>query len=109
MSLPKITKGLFIATASLNRLKFDNIKNVNMKSICCDHTHDHTHSDTDKHECNVDDHNYLCGQCGKLHSKYFIENHYCVCQTLFNIPSKDFEEHVVTNFHTRGPPASNFI
>ena len=67
------------------------------------------HDDTHKHECSADDHNRLCGQCGKLHSKYFIENHYCVCQTLFNIPSKDFEEYVVTNFHTRGPPASNFI
>ena len=67
------------------------------------------HDDTHTHECSADDHNYLCGQCGKLHSKYFIENHYCVCQTLFCIPSRDFEEYLVTNFHTRGPPASNFI
>ena len=77
-------------------------------------THNHKehfchHVDTHKHECSADDDNHVCGQCGKLHSKYFIENHYCVCQTLFNIPSKDFEEYVVTNFHTRGPPASNFI
>lgn len=78
---------------------------MNINTKCYDHTHTHDH--THEHECSVDKH--VCGQCGKLHSKYFIENHYCVCQTLFNIPSKDFEEYVVTNIHTRGPPASNFI
>jgi hypothetical protein len=76
---------------------------VNINTKCYDHTHTHEH----EHERSVDKH--VCGQCGKLHSKYFIENHYCVCQTLFNIPSKDFEEYVSTIFHTRGPPASNFI
>ena len=76
---------------------------MNINSKCYDHTHEHEH----EHEGSVDKH--VCGQCGKLHSKYFIENHYCVCQTLFNIPSKDFEEYVVTNFQTRGPPPSNFI
>ena len=70
----------------------------------CHHDHDHDHDHDHNH-----DHDQVCGQCGKLHSKYFIENHYCVYQTLFNIPSKDFEEYLVTNFHTRGPPASNFI
>ena len=67
----------------------------------------HSHQE---HICHHEhDHNQVCGQCGKLHSKYFIENHYCVCQTLFNIPSRDFEEYIVTNFHTRAPPASNFF
>ena len=107
MPLPTLTKGLFTATTSLNRLKFDNIQQVNINSKCYQHTNEHEHEH--EHECHADDHNHLCGQCGKLHSKYFIENHYCVCQTLFNIPSKDFEEYVVTDFHTRGPPASNFI
>ena len=65
----------------------------------------HSHQE---HICHHD-HDQVCGQCGKLHSKYFIENHYCVCQTLFNIPSRDFEEYIVTNFHTRAPPASNFF
>ena len=101
MLLPILIKNLSRATASLNRLKFDNIQQVKIDTKCYEHTHEH--------ECSADDHNHLCGQCGKLHSKYFIENHYCVCQTLFNIPSKDFKEYVVTNFYTRGPPASNFI
>ena len=99
-----LIKGLFTVTASLNRIKFDNIQQVDINSKCCEHTHEH------EHECHADDHNHLCcGQCGKLHSKFFIENHYCVCRTLFNLPSKDFEEYLVTNFHTRAPPASNFI
>ena len=76
---------------------------MNINTKCYDHTHAHEH----EHECSVDKH--VCGQCGKLHSKYFIENHFCVCQTLYNIPSKDFDEYIVSNFHTRGPPASNFI
>ena len=74
---------------------FENIDNHNQSA----HSHhDHNH-----------DHDQVCGQCGKLHSKYFIENHYCICQTLFNIPSKDFEEYIVSNFLTRAPPTSNFI
>ena len=67
------------------------------------------HDDSHKHECSADDHNQVCGQCGKLHSKYFIENHHCICQTLFNVPSKHFEEYIVCNFHTRSPPSSYFI
>ena len=64
---------------------------MNAKIKCHDHIHEnecraHSH----EHECNVDQNIHLCGQCGKLHSKYFIENHYCVCQTLFNIIQKDF-------------------
>ena len=83
---------------------------VNAKIKYHDHIHEnecraHSH----EHECNVDQNIHLCGQCGKLHSKYFIENHYCVCQTLFNIIQKYFEEFISNNFLCRAPPTSNFI
>ena len=68
---------------------------------CNEHNHEH--------DCHVDYHDHLCEQCGKLHSKYFIENHYCICQTLSNIPSIDYDEYISSNFLSRAPPTSNFI
>ena len=77
--------------------------------------HNHPTHSHQEHVCHHDDHDHdhdheqVCGQCGKLHSKYFIENHHCICQTLFNIPSKDFEECIISNLHTRAPPASIYL
>ena len=71
----------------------------------CNHdVHENEHQD-----CHVDDNVHLCGQCGKLHSKYFIEKHHCLCQVLSNYQTKDFEEYISANFLSRAPPASPFI
>lgn len=80
---------------------------ANMNTItdqCKEFIHEHEH-----HDCNVSDNVHLCGQCGKLHSKYFIEEHHCLCQALSTYQTEDFEEYISTNFLSRAPPTSKFI
>ena len=35
----------------------------------------HDVHENEHHDCHIDDNEHLCGQCGKLHSKYYIEKH----------------------------------
>ena len=59
--------------------------------------------------CSHESEQYLCNQCGKVHTKFFIKEHHCLMEVLAHFQASLTEQCSKYNFQSRDPPLSNLF
>ena len=59
--------------------------------------------------CSHENEQHLCNQCGKIHTKFFIENHHCLLEVFSSYQENLEEQYSIYHFQSRDPPLSNLF
>ena len=72
--------------------------------MCDSHNHVDEHFPTEDSHKDNHIHSFVCHQCGKVHSVYFIKEHHCLEETLSTKKESLNEQCSQNYFSTRAPP-----